>query len=122
MRNWALRLSGVFAIVIAGKHAFEGDGLLRNMGLQPEDLMLVTAFLQIGSVGWLVGGVLLIAAASWTSQTARNWVVGVYGIMFGVFAVGNFVLSAGKPSFGWIALALLVILALVGRRMDANAF
>lgn len=118
MRNWILRLSGLGAIIVAGRHSYAGHGLLQKMALPEADMMLVNAFLQIGSVGWLVGGILLIAAASWTSQTARNWVVGVYGLMFGVFAVGNLVLNSGKPSFGWIALSLIVIFALIGRKAD----
>lgn len=121
MRNWILRLSGLCAIVVAGKHSFSGSALVSQMTLAEEQLKLVNAFLHIGSVGWLVGGILLIAAASWQSQTARNWVVAVYGIMFGFFAAGNFALNSGKPSFGWIALALVVIFAVIGRRADDKA-
>jgi len=121
MRNWILRLSGLCAIGIAANHSFKGDRLIKEMGLPEKELMLANAFLQIGSVGWLVGGILLIAAARWTCQIARNWIVAVYGIMFGVFAVGNFVLNGGKPSFGWVMLTLIVILALVGRRIDDKA-
>jgi len=118
MRNWILRLSGLCAIFVAGNHSFVGDALLRKMTLPEEELMLVRAFHQIGAIGWVVGGILLIAAASWKSQTARNWIVAVYGIMFGFFAVGNFGMSGGQPSFGWISLALVVILAVFGRRAD----
>lgn len=118
MRNWILRLSGLFAIFVAGNHSFVGDALLRKLTLPEEELMLVRAFHQIGAIGWLVGGILLIAAASWKSQTARNWIVAVYGIMFAFFAVGNFAMSGGKTSFGWISLALVVILAVIGRRAD----
>jgi len=40
--------------------------------------------------------------------------------MFGFLAVGNFAMSGGKPSFGWISLTLVVVLALIGRRIAAS--
>ncbi len=61
------------------------------------------------------GGVLLVAAGSMASQQARNWIVGVMTVMYGLPAAGNLALSGGRPAFGWMA--LVVVLAALGRQV-----
>ena len=67
-------------------------------------------------MGWMAGGVLLIAAASLDSQSARNWIIGVFAVVYGFPAFGTLALTGGEISIGGVALALVVILALIGRR------
>lgn len=117
-RNGLLRLSGIAAMITAGVHSIEGDTLLRTLTVTPEEqLAFVRATHQLGAMGWLAGGVLLVAAGSMASQQARNWIVGVMTVMYGFPAVGNLVLSGGRPAFGWLALALVVVLAACGRQV-----
>lgn len=71
-------------------------------------------------MGWFAGGILLLGAANMISQRARNWIVGVFAVVYGFPAVGNFILSGGRPSFGWIALTLIVIFALIGRKLTVQ--
>ncbi|MEM7735267.1 MAG: hypothetical protein AAF267_05695 [Deinococcota bacterium] len=118
MRNVALYLAGSLAIFTAIYHGIVGDRMLQLLEITPEELAFVRATYQLGSVGWLAGGVLLIAAGRLQSAAARNWIVGVFAVVYGFPAVGNFVLVGGRPSFGWLALASIVVLALVGRPMS----
>lgn len=116
-KNLALRISGILAICTALFHAIDGDTILRALEINPpEQMSFVRATHQIGTMGWIAGGVLLLAAASFTSQRARNWIVGVLAVLYGFPAVGNFALNSGRPSVGWIALAAVVVLALIGRQ------
>lgn len=119
-RNWILRVAGLMAMITALFHAYEGDAILRDLIVTPvEQLSFVRATHQLGAMGWMAGGILLIGFGSVRDQRARNWLVGVLAILYGFPAVGNFVLNGGRPSFGWIALSLTVILAIWGRRVSA---
>lgn len=114
-KNILLRSAGILAIITAMFHAISGDSILRALELPEFELTFVRATYQLGSMGWLAGGVLLIAAASMTSQFAKNWIIAVLAFVYGLPAIGNFALNGGKPSFGWIALSVVVVLALLGR-------
>ncbi|MEM8529748.1 MAG: hypothetical protein AAGF95_02840 [Chloroflexota bacterium] len=115
-QNLALRSSGTLAIITALYHGILGDALLRELEIHPsEQTGFVRATYQIGTVSWVAGGLLLIAAANMRSGFARNWIVGVSAFVYGYPAIGNFMLSKGKPSFGWIALSTVILLALSGR-------
>lgn len=115
-QNLALRSSGTLAIITALYHGIMGDALLRDLEIHPpEQTVFVRATYQIGSVSWVAGGILLIAAANMRFSSARNWIVGMFAFVYGFPAIGNFMLSRGKPSFGLIALSTVVLLALLGR-------
>lgn len=120
--NLALRLSGLLAMGTALYHGIEANALINAMDLSAADLSVVGAFTQIGTMGWMAGGVLLIAAASMQSQKARNWIVGVFAAVYGLPAFGTIVLTGGQPSLGGILLAIVVVLAVFGRvRRDETA-
>lgn len=120
-RQYALRAAGVLAILTALYHAISGDAILRELAITPGDQMgFVRATHQLGTMGWLAGGVLLIAAASLDSQQARNWIIGVFAVVYGFPAFGTLALSGGEISIGGVALALVVVMALVGRRCDPS--
>ena len=116
-KQLALRLSGVLAIITALYHAISGDIILRALTIDPaEQLDFVRSTHQLGSMGWVAGGILLSVAANLDSQQARNWIVGVLVVMYGFPAVGTLFLSDGEINVGGIMLAMVVVLALVGRK------
>lgn len=118
IKKIALYGSSLLAIITAAVHGVTGDEMMRALPLDTADMALVRATFQIGTMGWLMGGILLFAAARVTSQKARNWIVGVSVMMYGLPAIGNFMLNGGQPSFGWIALAGVALLALFGRKIN----
>jgi hypothetical protein len=56
---------------------------------------------------------LLIAAPSFGSQTARQWIVTVAVVVYGYAAVGNAVFTRGRH-FGWCLMSGVIALALMG--------
>ncbi len=115
IKQTALYTSSLLAVTTAIYHGILGDEMMQALPLEAADMALVRATFQIGTMGWLMGGVLLFAAARIDSQQARNWIIWVLCALYGLPAVGNFMLNGGQPSFGWMALALVVVLALFGR-------
>lgn len=117
LKNTALRLAGAGAILMAVYHGTVGDTAITAMPLSAADMSFVRSTFQLGSMGWLVGGILLIAAAGFATQKARNWIVGVYAVVYGFPAAGAFLMTGGKPDISWIGLSLVVVLALYGRKI-----
>ena len=115
----ALRAAGLVAIGTAIYHGVSGDGMLQAMEMSSADFDFVRSTYHLGTMGWMAGGALLFAAASMASQQARNWIVGVYCVMYGFPALGTFALTGGKPSLGGVLLATVVILALLGRKLNS---
>ncbi|MEM6646747.1 MAG: hypothetical protein AAF730_10875 [Bacteroidota bacterium] len=116
MKNTALRLAGGLALLTALYHGYEGDRILGTLVIDPaEQTDFVWSTYQIGTMGWLAGGVLLLAAAGFRSQQARSWVVFTYAVLFGFPAVGAVVLGGGNPGLGGGALLCVTLLALYGR-------
>ncbi|MEM1094636.1 MAG: hypothetical protein AAGJ10_08540 [Bacteroidota bacterium] len=122
MKNLALRLAGALALLTALYHGYEGDRILGTLVIDPaEQADFVWSTYQIGTMGWLAGGVLLLAAAGFRSQQARSWVVFTYVVLFGFPAVGAVVLGGGNPGIGGGALLGVTLLALYGRRAPSPA-
>ncbi len=119
-RNTALRLAGITAIGTAGYHAVMGRRIIDTIEMSADDLAFVGATYQIGTMGWLAGGVLLMGASRMADQQARNWIVGVMTALYGLPAMGTLLLSGGKPNVGGVALALAVALAQYGRPRDLD--
>lgn len=116
-KNIFLMISGALAILTAIYHAITGDSILQTLQITPaEQAEFVRSTYQLGSMGWMAGGVLLIAAATFDSQKARNWIVGVFVVIYGFPAFGTLALTGGQLSIGGVALALVVIFALLGRK------
>jgi len=117
MKNTALRLAGLLALLTALYHGYEGDRILGTLVIEPaEQADFVWSTYQIGTMGWLAGGVLLLAAAGFRSQQARSWIVFTFGVLFGFPALGAVVLGGGNPGLGGAALLCVTVLALYGRR------
>jgi hypothetical protein len=91
----------------------------RNEGVrqgdhQPESLRtLIRLVWQAGTVAWIGGGVLLIAAPSFGSESARHWIVATIVAVYAFAAAANAWWSRGR-GFGWKALGAVVVLAVAG--------
>lgn len=118
-RNTALRLAGLVAIGTAGYHGWAGDKILRELEISAADMEFVTGTYQLGTMGWIAGGVLLIGAAGVTDDRARNLIVGVTTVLFGIPAFGTLALTGGEISGGGLALTAVVALALWGRKQPS---
>ena len=78
--------------------------------IQPARLRtLIRLVWQAGTVAWIGGGVLLIAAPSLGSESARHWIVVTIVAVFAFAAAANAWWSRGR-GFGWKALGAVVVL------------
>lgn len=55
----------------------------------PRLRQLIRLIWQAGTVAWIGGGVLLIAAPSMASEPARHWIIVTLAIVFGFAALAN---------------------------------
>ena len=77
MRDLLLQCSGVAAIVAALIHGVLGETkVFARATIEPPRLRtLIRLVWQAGTVAWIGGGVLLMAAPSFGSESARHWIV-----------------------------------------------
>jgi hypothetical protein len=118
MRDLLLQCSGLAAIAVAIIHGVLGETKIfanaNNITIEPPRLRtLLRLVWQAGTVAWIGGGVLLIAAPLMASEPARHWIVVT---MAGVFASGALANAWAKRGrhFGWVALSAVVALAIAG--------
>jgi hypothetical protein len=82
--------------------------------IQPESLRtLIRLVWQAGTVAWIGGAVLLIAAPSMGSESARHWIIITVIAIYSFAAIANAWWSRGR-AIGWKALSVVVALAVVG--------
>ncbi len=115
MRDLLLQCSGVAAIVVALIHGVIGETrIFRRATIEPPRLRtLLRLVWQAGTVAWIGGGVLLVAA-SWTgSDSARHWIVATMVVVFAFAAIGNAWVTRGRH-FGWMAMGAVVAMAVAG--------
>ena len=115
MRDVLLQCSGVAAIVVAIIHGVLGETkVFAKATIQPESLRtLIRLVWQAGTVAWIGAGVLLIAAPSLGSETARHWIVLTVIAVYAFACAANAWWSRGR-GFGWKALGAVVVLAVAG--------
>jgi len=115
MRDALLQIAGVAAIVVALIHGWLGEAkVLPKATIQPERVRtLIRVVWQAGTVAWIGGGVLLIAAPWMASDPARHWIVATLALVFAFAAAGNAFATRGRH-YGWLALGTVVALALAG--------
>ncbi len=115
MRDLLLQCSGIAAIAVALIHGVLGETkVFARATIEPPRLRnLIRLCWQIGTVGWLCGGVLLIAAPLMAPESARHWIVATVVAMYGFGIVGNAWVFRGRH-FGWMALSAVVALAVAG--------
>ena len=117
-RNTALRLGGLTAIATACYHALEGDRIIKGIEMSQENMDFVSGTFQLGTMGWIAGGALLIGGATLDDQKARNVITGVVAALLGFPALGTLVLTGGEINLGGSMLATAVAFALFGRKLD----
>jgi hypothetical protein len=115
MRDLLLQVSGLAAIAAAVTHGVLGETrVFPRVTIEPARLRtLLRLVWQAGTIAWIGGGVLLIAAPRMGSQTARHWIVATLAIVFGFGALANAWATRGRH-FGWMALGAVTALAVAG--------
>ena len=115
MRDLLLQCSGLAAIAVAIIHGVLGETrVFARATIEPAKLRnLIRLCWQVGTVGWICGGVLLIAAASMASAPARHWIVATVVAMYAFGVIGNAWIFRGRH-FGWMALSAVIVLAVAG--------
>jgi hypothetical protein len=110
-----LQCAGVAGIAAALIHGVLGETkVFAKATIQPESLRtLIRLVWQAGTVAWIGGGVLLIAAPSLGSESARHWIVVTIVSVYAFAAAANAWWSRGR-GFGWKALGAVVVLAVAG--------
>ena len=115
MSDLFLQCSGLAAIAVALIHGILGETkVFARATIEPPRLRnLIRLCWQIGTLGWICGGVLLIAATAMESASARHWVVITMSVMYGFGMIGNAWVFHG-PHFGWMALCAVIAMAAAG--------
>jgi len=115
MRDLILQCAGVAGILVALLHGTLGETkVFANATIEPARLRsLIRLVWQAGTVAWIGGGVLLIAAPMMASETARHWIVVTFACVFTFGALANAFATRGRH-FGWMALSAVVALAVAG--------
>lgn len=115
MRDIILQCAGAAAILVAIIHGVLGETkVFARATIQPESLRtLIRLVWQAGTVAWIGGGVLLIAAPSLGSESARHWITATTIVVYAFGVAANAWWSRGR-GFGWKALGVVVVLAVAG--------
>jgi hypothetical protein len=115
MRDILLQCAGLAAIAVALIHGVLGETkVFARATIEPARLRtLIRLVWQAGTIAWIGGGVLLIAAPWMASESARHWIVVTLVAVFGFAAFANAWAMRGRH-FGWVALSAVVALAVAG--------
>lgn len=115
MRDLLLQCAGAAGIVVALIHGWLGESkVFAKATITPESLRtLIRLVWQAGTAAWIGGGVLLFAAPTLGSDSARHWIVVTIVAVYSFAAIANAWWSRGR-GFGWKALTAVVVLAVAG--------
>jgi hypothetical protein len=115
MRDFLLQCSGLAAIAAALIHGVLGETkVFARATIQPPGARtLIRLVWQAGTMAWIGGGVLLIAAPQMASEPARHWIVVTFACVFAFGAFGNAWATRGRH-FGWMVFSAVVALAVAG--------
>jgi hypothetical protein len=115
MRDLLLQISGLAAVAAAITHGVIGETkIFPRATIEPARLRtLFRAVWQAGTIAWIGGGVLLIAAPLMASDSARHWIVVTLACVFAFGAMGNAFATRGRH-FGWMVFSAVVALAVAG--------
>ena len=115
MHDLFLQAAGVAAIAVALIHGVLGEvRVFARATIEPPRLRnLIRICWQIGTVGWICGGVLLLVTPSIGSVAARHWIVATMCVMYSFGMIGNFWIFRGRH-YGWAALGGVIMMAIAG--------
>ncbi|RZN08627.1 hypothetical protein CWO91_21465 [Bradyrhizobium genosp. SA-3] len=115
MRDLLLQCSGAAAVVLALIHGMLGETkVFARATIEPLRLRtLIRLVWQAGTVAWIGGGVLLLAAPWMQSNLARHWIIVTLAVVFGFAALANAFATRGRH-FGWVGMGTVVALAVAG--------
>jgi hypothetical protein len=115
MRDHLLQGAGLIAVVISLIHGVLGETMVfARATVEPPRLRLLLRLVwQAGTIAWIGGGVLLIAAPAMADHAARHWIVVTSAVVFGCAALANAIATRGRH-FGWIGMSAVVALAVAG--------
>jgi uncharacterized membrane protein len=115
MRDLLLQISGLAAIAAAITHAVIGEArVFPRATIEPPRLRFLIRLVWLaGTIAWIGGGVLLIAAPWMESEPARHWIVATLACVFGFGALANALATRGRH-FGWMVFSAVVALAVAG--------
>jgi hypothetical protein len=115
MRDILLQCAGLVAIAASITHGVLGETkVFSRASIEPKRLgTLIHAVWQAGTIAWIAGGVLLLAAPWMGSDSARHWIIITFAVVFGSAALGNAWALRGRH-FGWVAMSAVVALAVAG--------
>jgi hypothetical protein len=115
MRDLILQCAGVAAIAVALIHGVLAETrLFAKATIEPAHVKtLIRLVWQAGTVAWIGGGILLLAAPMMSSEPARHWIIVTTALVYAAGAGANAWWSRGRH-FGWKALSAVVVLALAG--------
>ncbi|MCZ3279743.1 hypothetical protein NYZ63_19420, partial [Acinetobacter baumannii] len=90
-RDLLLQGAGVIAILVSLIHGVLGETkIFARATIEPPRLrFLLHLVYQAGTVAWIGGGVLLVAAPAMASDAARHWIVVTLAVVFGFAALAN---------------------------------
>jgi hypothetical protein len=116
MPDIALQAAGALAIAASIAHGAIGEfkvfARTQIDGRRTRNLLRMVW--QASTIDWIGIGVLLMAAPAFGSQTARHWIVAVAALVYGYAAIGNAIANRGRH-IGWVLMAVVVALVIVGR-------
>ncbi|MCA6123372.1 hypothetical protein J6500_15915 [Bradyrhizobium sp. WSM 1704] len=115
MRDFLLQGAGLLAIIVSVAHGILGETrVFARATIEPPRLRLLLRLVwQAGTIAWIGGGVLLVAAPMMASDAARHWLIATLGVVFGVAALGNALATRGRH-VGWVGMSAVVALAIAG--------
>jgi hypothetical protein len=115
MRDFLLQSAGVVAIGVAIIHGVLGETkVFARATIEPPRLRtLIRLVWQAGTVAWIGGGILLIAAPSMGSESTRHLTVATLAAVYAFAAFANAWATRGRH-FGWAAMSAVVALAIAG--------
>jgi hypothetical protein len=115
VRDLILQCAGVAGIAVALVHGVLGETrVFARATIEPARLRtLIRLVWQAGTVAWIGGGVLLLAAPLMSSEPARHWIIATIAVVYGAGALANAWWSHGRH-FGRMALGGVIALAVAG--------
>ena len=116
MSDFALQAAGALAIAVSLVHGAIGEfRVFATVRIgRPGTRNLLRMVWQATTIDWIGIGVLLMAAPTFGSQTARHWVVAIAALVYGYAAIGNAMANRGRH-IGWVLMAVVVALVIIGR-------